>query len=329
MNSQPDPLESKPAIGHDRLAVVVLAGSACLMATGPILASVAMRQAGMGPFGTAFWRFAIAAPLLIVLAVAGRRRSQEQTPFVWPKTFARWLYIGGPGAALALVMGAWFTAMLYTTAAAATIMTNMQAPMVGLAAWVLFGQRPRWLFFAGTCIAIVGVVGLLIAEPGPITMVGGNVTGDLIALIGAVAYAAYLLQIARLSRSYKPAEVIAMAASVAAVLLLPLPALLGEPYLPGNATGWWSLVGMSLVAQVFGHSALGWAVARVSSAASASVLLVQPVATAILGWLVLHELLDAWQIGAIGVILVGVFLAKRGAPATQPDENTPDRPISS
>lgn len=290
------------------------------MAVGPILASVAMREAGMGPFGTAFWRFAIAAPLLTLLAVAGRQRSQEQTPFAWPKTFNGWLLIWGPGAALAMVMGAWYTAMLYTTAAAATIMTNMQAPIVGLAAWVLFGQRPRWLFFAGAGIAIVGVIGLLIAEPGPVTKVGGEVTGDLIALIGAVAYAAYLLQIARLSRNYKPAEVIAMAATVAAILLLPIPALLGEPYLPSNATGWWSLIGMSLIAQVFGHSALGWAVARVSSAASASVLLVQPVATATLGWLILHELLDAWQMAAIGIILVGVFLAKRGAPGMQAED---------
>tara|TARA_R110002095_G_scaffold206838_1_gene191232 strand:+ start:44642 stop:44932 length:291 start_codon:yes stop_codon:yes gene_type:complete len=96
---------------------------------------------------------------------------------------------------------------------------------------------------------------------------------------------------------------------------LAIPALLGEPYLPCNATGWWSLVGMSLVTQVFGHSALGWPATRVSSVASASVLLVQLVATAILGWLILHELLDAWQMGAIGIILVGVFLAKRGAPS--------------
>ena len=263
--------------------MVVLVVSACLMAIGPILAKVAMGEGGMGPFGTAFWRFAIAAPLLTILAVAGRRPRQEQTPFDWPKTFKGWLLIWGPGAALAMVMGAWFTAMVYTTAAAATIMTNTQAPMVGLAAWILFGQRPRWMFFTGTCIAIVGVVGLLIAEPGPITKVGGEVTGDLIALIGAVAYAAYLLQIARLSQNYQPAEVIAMATTVAAVLLLPVPGLLGESYFPSNATGWWSLVGMSLVSQVLGHTALGWAVARVSSAASASVLLVQPVATAILG----------------------------------------------
>src|SRR5699024_8313418 len=107
------------------------------------------------------------------------------------------------------------------------------------------------------------MIGVLLAVAGAATIGFGDLAGgarpllgDALALIGAVAAAGYLLLGRVVQRSGVGLDAYAGSAyAVAALALLPLPLLLGAPYLFPPATFGWILL-LALVPQLIGHTGI-------------------------------------------------------------------------
>ena len=101
---------------------------------------------------------------------------------------------------------------------------------------------------------------------------------------------------------------------VAAPLLLVIALLLHERVLPATLAGWAPLAGLG-VAHVVGQGAIAWALGRLPTATAALVALVQPVAAALLAWLIFSETLSPLQAVGGALALGGVVLAQARKPA--------------
>ena len=62
-----------------------------------------------------------------------------------------------------------------------------------------------------------------------------------------------------------------------------------------------------------GQSLIAYALAHLPAAFSSLSLLVQPVAAAVLAWLILAEPIGPWQAAGGAIVLVGIAIARRGS----------------
>jgi len=285
---------------QQRLAILALVAGALAIAFAPIF----VRLSETGPAATAFWRVALAVPVLMVLAHRARPGMKTNVPVRWPVILC--------GLFFAVDIGVWHYSIEYTTVANAALLANLAPVFVALAAWALFGERITRLFTLGMALAIAGAALLTGAS---FSLDPQQVYGDMFGVLTAVFYGAYQLSVARLRRLHSAFSIMAWSSLFSAFGLLTGAVLLGENLLPQTAAGWSVLFGIALISQVGGQTLITYAFAHLPVSFSSVSLLIHPIMSAVLAWVLLGEVLT-WThlIGAV-VILAGIYLARRASRA--------------
>ena len=280
------------------------------LATGS--SGIFVRLSETGPTATAFWRGALALPLLAIWAELERRTQSSDSANV--RASLREPLLLWAGVFFAGDLALWHTSLLLTSVAASSLEANCAPMLVTVFAWALWGERPRLAFLAALALAFGGMLLILAPKLGA----GGHaLIGDALGLGTACFYAAYILAVARLRGRYGTGIVMLASTLVFSVLLLPLGLL--EKFLPGTATGWWVLIGLAVTAQVFGQGMIAYALAHLPATFGAVGLFVQVVAAAVFAWAFLGERLAPAQIAGGAVVLGAIALARRSRAAPGAD----------
>lgn len=280
---------------------------AALLAGGMAIgfAGIFMRLSDVNPLASAFWRMALAAPLL--WAWAWRVRGQDQrsgmrTDFSMPLLLSGVFFAGD----LAL----WHLSLHFTTVANATLLSNFAPIFIALWLWIAYRVRFSRMFLAGMLLALVGAALLV----GP-NAAGGEskVAGDALGLASAVFYAAYQLAIKGARDEYSTARLMAWSTTVTAIALLPLALLSPGAFLPATATGWLPLLALALIAQIGGQTVIAYAFAHLPASLSSVSLLIQPLTAAVAAWLIFQEAILPLQMVGGALLLWGIYLSKKGS----------------
>src|SRR5262245_32630632 len=288
-------------------ALVALLAGATFIALSPIFVREAL-AAGVGPTAAAFWRVALAVP---VLWMAYRVKRGPRTR----RYSGKWLLLLAAGFAFAGDLAFWHKSIQLTSVANATLLANLASIFVTLAAWIFLRQRPTRLFLGGLALALAGVA-LLVHTSLEFSATG--LAGDGLGVVTAMFYAGYLLAVKALrDRGEATLHLMAVSTTLTAALLFPVALATGEPMLPQSATGWWLLAGLALVSHAAGQGLIAYALAHLPAAFSSVSLLFQPVMAAAFAWLLLSEPLVPLQIAGGLIVLVGIYLARRGSSAGQ------------
>ena len=291
---------SRDKAGVERLAFVLLIVGAAAIAFAPIF----VRLSEVGPVATAFHRMALAVPALWLWLRWGGAKGGETR-------LARREYVrlALAGFFFAGDMSLWHFSIHYTTIANSTLLANLAPIFVTLFGYVLFKDRFTGLFLAGMGLAIVGAATLM---GDSLQMSRQSFIGDILGLATAVFYASYILSVGRLRARLATRVIMFWSTLFCALFLLPLAWISGEALMPQTAYGWWVLIGLALIAQVFGQGLIAYALAHLPAAFSAVSLMFQPVIATLAAWVLFGEALGPLQgVGAL-VVLVGVVLARLG-----------------
>lgn len=290
-----------------RFPVVALAALA-LGGTAIGFAGILMRLADVNPLASAFWRMALAAPLLWGWAFATRKRDRcagKRTDFS-PALVLAGVYFAGD-------MGLWHLSLHHTTVANATLLSNLAPIVIALWLWGMHRVRFGRQYLMGIGLALGGA--LLLLNPSGAPGAGGGdhkLLGDSLGLASAVAYAAYQLQIKEARDVYSTARLMAWSTSCTALALLPFALWMDGPFFPASLPGWMPLLALAFLGQVAGQTIIAYASAHLPAAVSSVGLLVQPLTAALAAWLLFAEAMGPWQIMGGSVLLLGVYLARRG-----------------
>lgn len=284
---------------RNSMALVALFAGAIGIAFAPIF----VRLSEVGPVATAFWRLALALPLLALwMALQERGRKQGATRPAWPMALLA-------GVFFAADLAVWHGSIRLTSVANATFLANLAPVAVTLGAWILLGERARPIFFAGMLLSLAGAALLMGANVGG---PGSVLLGDGLGMLTAVFYAGYQLCVKRLRDTQSTARIMLASGAACATVLLPLALLMGEAILPASPAGWGVLLGLALVCQLAGQGLITWAVAHLAASFSSVSLLLQPVAAAGFAWLLFGEALATLQWFGAAAVLAGIWLARRG-----------------
>ncbi len=157
--------------------------------------AILVKQADVSPSTAAFFRTAYAVPVLFLLWMLVRRRDHRSVGL-------RWMAVGA-GLFLALDLSVWHRSIDLIGAGLATVLANTQVVFVGLAAWVIYRERPTGLAFGTIPIVIAGVV--LISGLGRADAFGDDPLGGVaFGMVSGAAYAVFLLVFRASNRELAP-----------------------------------------------------------------------------------------------------------------------------
>jgi drug/metabolite transporter (DMT)-like permease len=288
-------------------ALVALLAGATFIALSPIFVREAL-AAGVGPTAAAFWRVALAVPVLWIVYRLKRGPQVRRYSGKWPLLL-------GAGLAFAGDLAFWHKSIQLTSVANATLLANLASIFVTLAAWIFLRQRPTRLFLAALALALAGVALLVHASLG---FSATGLAGDAMGVVTATFYAGYLLAVKALrDRGEATLHLMAVTTTLTALLLLPVALATGEAFFPRTLEGWLILAGLALVSHAAGQGLIAYALAHLPAAFSSVSLLFQPVMAAAFAWVLLSEPLVPLQIAGGLIVLVGIYLARRGSSAGQ------------
>lgn len=279
-----------------------------LVSTAGLFAHRALLEAT--PLAIAAWRLGLASLFFLGLSTVRKGKTGTQgaaktegaaSGAPTPVYFRLFL----AGLCLAVHFVTWFAALDRTPVARATLLVCTVPLWTTLGSLALGRRRVSPLYWLALAVAGGGVwlVTLSAAE----AATRATLAGDLLALLGGLLFAVYLLCVEGLHETVSSQRQVTVAYSVAAVVLWAL--LLGSGgarvhYSPGV---WRALLGMTLGPQVFGHTLLNWSLRHYPSSTVAFAILLEPVLAAVLAWWLLHQTLTPLQM--LGGLLVLVALA--------------------
>ncbi|NET36639.1 MAG: DMT family transporter [Cyanothece sp. SIO1E1] len=222
-------------------------------------------------------------------------------------------YSGAAGLFLALHFTAWTTSLSYTSIAASTTLVTTGPIWVALLSWLWLKEKPKISTLCGISVALVGGILIAAGEASVSDEFSHPLLGDLLALIGAGTVSFYFLlgrqaQQSGISLSHH----IAIAYTTAALVLLPLPFIFGASYTGYPGEVYLYMLLLALFPQLIGHTSFNWAVRWISPTLVALTILLEPIGSSCLGYLLFDEIPSRIVILGAAVILLGVAIATLG-----------------
>jgi drug/metabolite transporter (DMT)-like permease len=199
----------------------------------------------------------------------------------------------------------WNTAVLYTTAANATLFGNTAPLWVALIAWLIFKERLKPMFWIGLALTLTGAAIVLGSD---FLLHPDLGTGDMIALGAAIFYGGYLLVTQRGRQHLDTLSYVWLVSLSSALILLGVSLGLELPLNGFSSQTYLAFLGAALVSQVLGYLAVAYALGHLPASLVSPTLIGQPVVTALLSIPFLGEVMSPAQwIGGVGV-LAGIYL---------------------
>lgn len=285
------------SLGNPKVDFAALVLANALLAVGPLF----VRVADVGPVSSAFWRMALALPVLFLLVTRGGVPKMSRGVVV---------VLALSGVLFAADLASWHVGILQTKLANATLFGNSTSLLYPIYGFLIARAWPSQRQGFALGLATVGAV-LLMGRSYQLSP--DHLIGDLLCVLAGIFYTAYLVIIARVRETLSSWPLLALSTLASTLPLMVLALAMGERVWPGN---WTPLVGLALCSQVLGHGLMVYVLGRLSPLVIGLGLLTQPVVAAAIGWVVFSERPGIADI--FGAVLVGLALVLVRQPEAKP-----------
>jgi drug/metabolite transporter (DMT)-like permease len=261
--------------------------------------SIFVRMASAPPLAVAFYRIFLASLLLAPFAAGSALRS-------WPSLPSRdRLLLVASGVALGVHFATWIASLSFTSVAASVLLVNT-TPLFTLA----FSR----MFLAETVTPVVmGAMGLALAGAALIAVgdwaQGANsLTGDLLALAGAVTMSLYHV-IGRGLRAALPLQAYVLGVWSTAALTLAALSFAGRVSLAGYPPRSYAfLLALAVIPTLGGHGLVNRSLRLLSAPTVGLFLLGEPVGATALAYLFFREVPSPWTLAGGAVVIAALTL---------------------
>jgi drug/metabolite transporter (DMT)-like permease len=260
-----------------------------------------IRLADAPPLAVAFYRNAFAAAALLPFALLRHRRELAE---LGPRRGGALLLAG---AFLAIHFASWIPSVTLTTVAASTVLgVGSQSVWAAVGARVFLGERVRRAALGGIAVALVGAVLISGAD---FALSPRSFAGDMLALVGAVTAAGYLLTGRRLRQGLSIAVYAGVVYGVCSVLLLAAALVAGTPLMGFEPTVWLLFVLMAAGPQILGHTVFNYLLRDLDATVVAVAIMGETVGASLLALAFFGEVPPWSSVIGGAVVLVGIYLA--------------------
>lgn len=266
------------------------------------LSAIFVRYSETSPSLIAFYRAFLAIPFLYVWVVLEKKDFSFK---VLSNTKLALLLIFS-GTFFGLDMAIWNWSISFTSVAHATLMANTAPIFVAIASFVFLAHKIQPSFFLILALAMTGVILVVLSGSGSDD---SKLFGDFLGITAAIFYAGYILSIKGLTNQMPPAQVLFLATIFTAIFLLPVSFFEADNFIPDEPREWLLLFGYAFISQTLAQGLITYGISKVSAHLSSLVLLIQPIAAAVYGWLLLNESISLLQAAGGMIVLFAIYLA--------------------
>lgn len=289
--------------GPDALLLVV--ALLAVSTSGPLIAGITAPALAI-----AFWRNAMAVAVLVPYSSARKSIRLELRRLTRPEIKLSL----AAGLLLALHFATWVPSLTFTSVASATALVASQPVWSALIARAQGQHVPRQAW-VGVAIAITGVVLLTGLD---FSLSARALGGDLLAVVGGVFAAGYVAVGGQVRKTVSTTTYTTICYTTCAALLLPV-CLLSRSALGGyDAGAWVGLVGLTIGAQLLGHSLFARILRATDPTFVSLMILFEVPGAALLASVFLHQTPPWRALPAAALLLAGVVVVVRSAARAVP-----------
>ena len=286
------------------LAVAVVAVST----SAPMIAACAAPALAI-----AFWRSLLGAgftaPLLAIKGLAEFRQLTRR----------QWVWLVSAGLFLGAHFATWIPSIRFTSVASAAALVATQPVWAALIARSMGARVDRGVW-VGIAVSLAGVLVLTGID---FSIDPRSLIGDGLALIGAVLAAAYVTTGERARQSLSTVNYTTVAYLVSALALLPLCVGFGVQMWGYSARDWLLILGLTLIAQLLGHTVVSIVLQSTSATVVSLAILFELPGAIIVAGLFLGQLPSPQVIPALLLLGAGLVVVIRASRSQEPVETPP------
>lgn len=251
-------------------------------------------------------RLLIGAATLLLVVVAGR------SPWVARRDLARMALLGLVGFGISL--GAQFAGTRLSSAGHGAVITSVTPAFILVFAAALLKERVTWVKVAAVGIATAGVL-LVVEQPNGFRLEARAFWGDVFLLVAGITWALYTVLGRLAANRYPPVTVTTYATLFGILWVLPVIPLelRGMAWRPFPPAVWWGILYLGVVSTALAFYLWNKGFTLLDASTGSLFFFAQPVVGAVLGWLLLGEVLTARFLLGTAVIIAGGVLATRQA----------------
>ncbi len=279
--------------GPVRTLLLMAVGVVAVSLSGPLMAA-----AVVPPLAIAFWRNAFATAALAPAATTRRRAELRGLD-------RRQLgLIAVSGCALAVHFGTWVTSLTLTSVASATAIVCLQLAWVATFQLVR-GERFNRGVVVGLALAFCGV---LVVSGVDFSLSVRALVGDLLALVGGMAAAAYTVIGSRARQTASTTTYTFVCYGTCAALLAVASLVAGQDLAGYPLRQWGLLLLVTATSQLMGHSVFNHLVATTGPLLVSLALLLEVPGAATLAAVLLGQVPPVAALGGLALVLAGMAL---------------------
>ena len=286
------------------LAVAVVAVST----SAPMIAACAAPALAI-----AFWRSLLGAGFTApLLAVKGLTEFRQLTR-------RQWVWLVSAGLFLGAHFATWIPSIRFTSVASAAALVATQPVWAAMIARSMGARVDRGVW-VGIAVSLAGVLVLTGID---FSIDPRSLIGDGLALIGAVLAAAYVTTGERARQSLSTVNYTTVAYLVSALALLPLCMGFGVQMWGYSARDWLLILGLTLIAQLLGHTVVSIVLQSTSATVVSLAILFELPGAIIVAGLFLGQLPSPQVIPALLLLGAGLVVVIRASRSQEPVETPP------
>ena len=212
-----------------------------------------------------------------------------------------------------ICMAAELTGLKYTTAATCSFLENSAIVIVPIAEAFLLRRLPKPVVLISAVITFIGI-GLIIFNNSAagvfsgIPFISSLGLGELLCIIAALTYAAAIIITDRVSGIYDPLTFGIIYVGFMGAFGMIASFMTETPHLPQSGTQWALLLILAIVCTAFGFALQPVAQKPLTSESAGIICAVNPLTTAIMGWLFMGDALGLTGIVGAALIITGIVL---------------------
>jgi drug/metabolite transporter (DMT)-like permease len=236
------------------------------------------------------------------------------------------LYLTGAGLFLALHFASWIRSLALTNVVSSVVLVTTTPIWVSLFSFFIFKEQLNRLFYIGLIVAFMGVTAIAFSElcafsqsgfscqmPMSEELKGTSLQGNLLAILGAVCAAGYILCGKMVRDKLDNLSYVFIIYSIASIILIMAVIFKDQAHqeVSNPQFGWIILI--ALIPQLIGHSMINWSLGHLPASYVSLSLLGEPAGSTLLALVLLREYPTILQVIGSAVILLGLMVATNPA----------------
>jgi len=268
-------------------------------------ASILIRMSDAPALAIASYRLLFATLILLPFYVrsggVGRLMSTEGRDL---------LNLAGVGVVLAVHFASWITSLSLTSVASSVSFVHVDPIFVAAVSHFVFKERIGRGTLLGILVAFAGATLIAFGDAGAGE---ANLTGDLLALVGAIMLGIYILAGRRLRQSLDLVSYVTPVYATSAVVLILWSIASGTRLAPYSGYEYLLFLVIAVVPMIFGHTVYNWALRYVAAPVVSISLLGEPIGATILAYLFLSEVPSGFTLLGGAITLIGIYMCVRSS----------------